>query len=63
MGILQDMKAWVENAERAGDDNYGAAAELMREAIEEMTYKHCPRCAVGKMVQGRCARCGYQVSQ
>jgi hypothetical protein len=34
MAIVTDMKAWIANAERAGDDNYGAAAELMREAIE-----------------------------
>jgi hypothetical protein len=36
MAVVTDMKAWIANAERAGDNNYGAAAELMREAIEEL---------------------------
>lgn len=36
MAIKADMQAWINNAEEAGDDKYGAAAELMREAIAEI---------------------------
>ena len=36
MTIKNDMQGWIANAEAAGDDKYGAAAELMREAIQEI---------------------------
>lgn len=36
MKIADEMEAWVKNAEDYGDDKYGTAAELMREAITEL---------------------------
>ena len=35
MSLKTDMQSWIKNAEVAGNNNFGAAAELMREAIHE----------------------------
>jgi hypothetical protein len=51
MAIVDDMQAWVANAEQAGDDNYGAAAELMREAIAEIERLNCGPVEILKGIQ------------